>query len=396
MAPDCPPSGANKLPKMPHILSQMPSLEDLRLGRNSISALMAVQTMKMVLADGREKEVVVETFKLVSPSNGRVGSDFLESNSTARTQMANLECLSLALNQLAKLPKDIWRLPRLKSLNLRGNRLTALDDDIERCGNTLQELNLDDNKLSELPQCLAQFRALGKLTVSNNLLKELPDVPNLMELQARKNRLKILPPSVFKHADSGLLELLDVRDNPLPETPPNYLLRPPELQQFVLKLNGGKSKRDKVGGERRSGKGRGKSSKEAADAPKTMEGEAAKSRSKRDKGSGSGNKTFSKIGSPKERRNGETKRGSRKSDTKGDDSDKIDSAGSSRVTEWIDQGATDFDSLEDLSVSDTQQDEAAHSKSASQRSRLKQKKELLAAERNERAVAAEREQAQAK
>ena len=48
---------------MPQVLSQMVNVEDLRLGRNQIASLMSNQTMKMTLADGREKEVVVESFK---------------------------------------------------------------------------------------------------------------------------------------------------------------------------------------------------------------------------------------------------------------------------------------------------------------------------------------------
>ena len=67
---------------MPQVLSQMVNVEDLRLGRNQIASLMSNQTMKMTLADGREKEVVVESFK----------------------QLVNLESFSLAVNRLTTLP----------------------------------------------------------------------------------------------------------------------------------------------------------------------------------------------------------------------------------------------------------------------------------------------------
>jgi Leucine-rich repeat (LRR) protein len=58
---------------------------------------------------------------------------------------------------------DIWALPRLRVLNLRDNAIKKLDDAIERVGTTLEELLVDDNQLSTLPECLAKFRSLTKL-----------------------------------------------------------------------------------------------------------------------------------------------------------------------------------------------------------------------------------------
>lgn len=163
--------GINAFRTMPYALSQLRELKDLRLGRNQLSTLMTTAAIKANKTDsGMEKELKVEPFKM----------------------MVSLESLHLGVNHLAMLPADLWKIPRLVEINLRGNSLQTISEEIERTKNTLEALFLDDNQLQQLPNCLQHCRQLSKLTVCGNLLEDLPELPpSLTQLLLRNNRLKV-------------------------------------------------------------------------------------------------------------------------------------------------------------------------------------------------------------
>eukprot|EP01050_Picozoa_sp_SAG11_P035310 SAG11_NODE_12882_length_681_cov_1.039519_2_plen_135_part_00 len=121
---------------------------------------------------------------------------------------------------------DVWDV-RLEHLNLRNNCIAGeLPEDVEKLTHSLQvscphgtsnrgcatacadhrrtfwqELYLDENELMHLPECLKDFTALTRLTVSSNSLKRLPPLPpQLLELQAKDNDLKWLPKCLCVHA----------------------------------------------------------------------------------------------------------------------------------------------------------------------------------------------------
>ncbi|KAL6044701.1 Mitochondrial ubiquitin ligase activator of NFKB 1 [Balamuthia mandrillaris] len=96
---------------------------------------------------------------------------------TNEAAVASLQLLHLAHNRLSRLPKDpffMGSFASLRSLNLTGNRLTALPPSIGRLG-SLQDLFLGHNLLRQLPEELfLGCSALSRLYLTANPLVELP------------------------------------------------------------------------------------------------------------------------------------------------------------------------------------------------------------------------------
>ncbi|QYY79944.1 leucine-rich repeat-containing protein kinase family protein [Pseudomonas germanica] len=152
---------------------------------------------------------------------------------------------------LTEFPREIFDLAdTLEILNLSGNQLSSLPDDLHRL-TRLRVLFCSDNTFTELPACLGQcaaltmvgFRAnrivnvpgaalppqLRWLILTDNCIESLPselgERPALQKLMLSGNRLQTLPPSL---SNCHRLELLRVSANRLSELP-QWLLSLPSL-----------------------------------------------------------------------------------------------------------------------------------------------------------------------
>ncbi len=152
---------------------------------------------------------------------------------------------------LTEFPREIFDLAdTLEILNLSGNALSRLPDDLHRL-TRLRVLFCSDNPFTELPTCLGQcaaltmigFRAnrivnvpaaalppqLRWLILTDNCLESLPselgERPALQKLMLSGNRLQALPPSL---SNCHRLELLRISANRLTELP-QWLLALPSL-----------------------------------------------------------------------------------------------------------------------------------------------------------------------
>jgi len=89
-------------------------------------------------------------------------------------------------------PAILSQLPDLEQLDLSGNRLTALPDDIGDLPR-LTRLVLDDNQLAALPESLGALTSLRWLALDGNALTDLPAaisrLPQLEKLDLRWNKL---------------------------------------------------------------------------------------------------------------------------------------------------------------------------------------------------------------
>ena len=68
----------------------------------------------------------------------------------------------------------IWNLEKLENLEIRGNEITELPQEIGKL-RELKELNLRGNKITELPLAIGDLEKLESLNLRNNNLKELPE-----------------------------------------------------------------------------------------------------------------------------------------------------------------------------------------------------------------------------
>ena len=122
-------------------------------------------------------------------------------------------------NELTEIPEAIGELSRLRRLNVSGNRLTTLPRSIGRLVQ-LQVLGASGNQLTELPETIGRLSGLQELDVGGNRLESLPEpvfgLAQLRIVDASSNRLTELPEAIGRL--SGLQEL-DVRDNYLESLP---------------------------------------------------------------------------------------------------------------------------------------------------------------------------------
>jgi Leucine-rich repeat (LRR) protein len=169
-----------------------------------------------------------------------------------------LKRLDLSAN-LTEFPREIFALAdTLEVLNLTGNALSALPDDLPRL-HKLQVLFCSDNQFTEVPAVLGQcpqlsmvgFKAnrirtlpgaalppqLRWLILTDNQLEELPTeighCPQLQKLMLAGNQLTELPE---KLANCTKLELLRIAANRLSELPA-WLLAMPRLSWLAYAGN---------------------------------------------------------------------------------------------------------------------------------------------------------------
>lgn len=173
-------------------------------------------------------------------------------------QLSGTTRLDLACG-LAEFPREIFDLAdSLEILNLSGNQLETLPDDLHRLTH-LRVLFCSDNRFTELPECLGRCSALTMvgfkanriervtgaslppllrwLILTDNRVSQLPDElgqrPHLQKLMLAGNRLQQLPASL---SQCHRLELLRIAANQLTELP-QWLLQLPSLSWLAYAGN---------------------------------------------------------------------------------------------------------------------------------------------------------------
>ncbi|MHC8406575.1 leucine-rich repeat-containing protein kinase family protein [Pseudomonas sp. TMB3-21] len=173
-------------------------------------------------------------------------------------QLSGITRLDLSCG-LTEFPREIFALAdSLEVLNLSGNALSSLPDDLYRL-TRLRVIFCSDNLFTELPECLGQCAALTMvgfkankietvpgaslptllqwLILTDNRIRELPselgERPHLQKLMLSGNRLQRLPETLRQ---CHRLELIRVAANRLTELP-NWLLTLPSLSWLAYAGN---------------------------------------------------------------------------------------------------------------------------------------------------------------
>lgn len=132
-------------------------------------------TLSKVLEDREITELAME-FKSISQ---------LDKNIANATQ---LSYLNLTGNQLRSLPDEIGELVNLEALFLTFNQLTELPESFSQL-KALKTIYLDKNKIDRFPDQLFELQNLEMIDISNTNIVELPlriaDMPNLKTIYAR-------------------------------------------------------------------------------------------------------------------------------------------------------------------------------------------------------------------
>lgn len=125
--------------------------------------------------------------------------------------LKHLSVLSLANNHLNLMPKDVFQLAKLKSLNLNSSTIVVLDERIAQL-TTLESLDIGNNAITALPISMNKLTKLKRLNISSTVISSLDDNVDLLgkldELQIRYTPLFMkLPPGVNK-SDKQILQYL--------------------------------------------------------------------------------------------------------------------------------------------------------------------------------------------
>ena len=111
----------------------------------------------------------------------------------------NLQRLDLEGNKLTELPSEIGNLINLRELDLSNNRLLKLPSEIGQLVN-LRDLHIRNSQLTELPREIGNLTNLETLYLTKNKLTELPseigNLTNLHTLSLAYNKLTELPEEI--------------------------------------------------------------------------------------------------------------------------------------------------------------------------------------------------------
>lgn len=139
----------------------------------------------------------------------------------------SLEILNLSGNALSSLPDDLHRLPHLRVLFCSDNAFTDLPECLGQCAK-LSMIGFKANRISRVPGA-ALPPLLRWLILTDNCIDQLPDElgarPLLQKLMLAGNRLSALPPSLANCHNLELLRIASNRFTRLPE----WLLTLPSL-----------------------------------------------------------------------------------------------------------------------------------------------------------------------
>lgn len=150
-----------------------------------------------------------------------------------------LEEMDLEYNQLSALPNSVGNLRRLRVLRVANNQLTDLPEEISCLSGSLKELYVAHNRLTEAPRALRSLAALEHLDVSYNLIQTLDTtafdaLTRLRILRASSNQLSALPQSLGRLVP--LVEL-SIAGNLFVEFPPSVLQLGATLKQLQIQSN---------------------------------------------------------------------------------------------------------------------------------------------------------------
>ena len=135
-----------------------------------------------------------------------------------------LKTIKLANNALKEIPAEFSTFSHLRELNLHNNNFTELPDYEGK--EKLTTLNLSENPLVKLSEEIGEFQNLealflgGSLNGCGNISDNLSPLTKLKKLGLDNCQLTKLPEGIF---NLSKLRNLDLSDNQLAESPPNFL-----------------------------------------------------------------------------------------------------------------------------------------------------------------------------
>ncbi|XP_023036384.1 protein lap4 isoform X18 [Drosophila willistoni] len=151
-------------------------------------------------------------------------------------RLQRLRKLGLSDNEIGRLPPDIQNFENLVELDVSRNDIPDIPDDIKHL-QSLQVADFSSNPIPKLPSGFSQLKNLTVLGLNDMSLTTLPadfgSLTQLESLELRENLLKHLPETISQLTK---LKRLDLGDNEIEDLPP-YLGYLPGLHELWLDHN---------------------------------------------------------------------------------------------------------------------------------------------------------------
>jgi hypothetical protein len=188
---------------LPEEIGLLEKLEELELRHENLTELPAAvfqltKLTKLNLNNNRLRQLPGDIARLSQLTELDLRENLLETVPATIGELRHLKRLGLEYNRLRALPDSIAALEQLEELSLYNNCLSELP----RLPPGLTWLNLNENKLSELPESFRKLRRLGSLVLSGNQFTEVPaqifELPALASLELGDNPIDDLPEALLK------------------------------------------------------------------------------------------------------------------------------------------------------------------------------------------------------
>lgn len=207
----------NLIDKLPAEFSQLALLTELDLSHNQFSKFPFAELA--ALPNLTTLDLKSNNLSTLPPISGTAASSDGQPGSLA--QLAQLSHIDLSNNQFSEWPMGLCDLPALRSLDMNSNTLKRLPPEFARwMGGKLTSLQLRGNQLTQLPDEIGALKALVTLDLSENELLALPprigNLVNLQSLSLQHNHIRSLPPNIGTLTS---LTSLKLHDNELEDLP---------------------------------------------------------------------------------------------------------------------------------------------------------------------------------
>ncbi|XP_067934863.1 uncharacterized protein [Watersipora subatra] len=214
---------------VPEVVTKLTSLEELDLSCNWITGLpdsfIQLQKLKVLKISGYFKPSILYGLHTVPE---------------VVTKLTSLEELDLSCNPINELPDSFIQLQKLKVLRITGNSVLSIPFGLQTVPEvvtkltSLEELDLSNNRINELPDSLGSLKSLRKLNLSGKPIEVLPEsitsLSSLEELDLSWCKINQLPESL---GSLTLLRKLNVSSNPI-EVLPEYITSLSSLEELDL------------------------------------------------------------------------------------------------------------------------------------------------------------------
>ncbi|KAL4712314.1 hypothetical protein ACJJTC_004076 [Scirpophaga incertulas] len=131
----------------------------------------------------------------------------------------------LDLNELTVIPKVIVTNNKIEKLSISYNKLKSIYRDVFlSLRNSLEHLEVEHNKLSHLPDSLAQVARLRHLSLAYNQLEESPLLPSRIQTLSLAGNFLTSIPSTLQTLEPGSIRYLDLSYNRISNLLPNEFL----------------------------------------------------------------------------------------------------------------------------------------------------------------------------